>query len=167
MALLDPSLQALLVRLALTAWLLGAAMSDIRTGRIPNWMTLPVMALAGVYQIFFARHWIVLVIWVALFIIWELNFMMAGDAKLLMGLFALFPTLDFAMVLALGGLIELIPLLLLRYGRQPLTDTFLSMAVRVQNREFLPTRADLARDGKRLAWVFCFPAIAYVWWFWP
>ncbi len=157
---------ALAARVLLTLWLLGAAFSDIRTGRIPNWMTLPVMLAAGVYQLAVNRAWTVLVIWVALFVVWELNFMMAGDAKLLMGLFALFPNLEFATVLAVGGLIELIPLLILRYARQPITDTFWSFALRFQNRDFVPTRAELVRDGKRLAWVFCFPAIAYVWWYW-
>jgi Flp pilus assembly protein protease CpaA len=165
----DPQMQPgldLLARVALTVWLLACALSDIRTGKIPNWMTLPVMLAAGAYQTFVGRHWAIPLIWIALFIVWELNFMMAGDAKVLMGLFALFPTLEFALVLAVGGLIELIPLLMLRYARQPITNTFWSFALRVQNREFLPTREDLVRDGKRMAWVFCFPAIAYVWWFW-
>lgn len=161
-----PSALGILVRVGLTLWLLAAALSDIRTGRIPNWMTLPVMAVVGFYQLIFNRLWIIPIIWVVIFILWELNFMMAGDAKLLMGLFAMFPTLEFTVVLIVGGLIELIPLLILRYGRQPLASTFWSFAVRVQNRDFLPTRAELVRDGKRLAWVFCFPAIAYIWWFW-
>lgn len=169
MPFFDPQLQPgwfLVARIGLTVWLLAAALSDIRTGRIPNWMTLPVMAVAGVYQLFFARQWLVLVLWIALFVMWELNFMMAGDAKLLMGLFALFPSLDYALVLTVGGLIELIPLLILRYRSRSLATTLTTMAIRVQNGEILPTRAELVREGRRLAWVFCLPSIVYVWWFW-
>ncbi len=157
---------SLLARLALTAWLLGAAYSDIRTGRIPNWLTLPVMLAAGVYGVFVARHWVIIPIWVVIFLLWELNFMMAGDAKLLMALFALFPTAEFALVLTVGGLIELIPLLILRYRHQPVVTTLWSATLRVQNRAFLPTRDELVRDGRRLAWVFALPAVAYVWFFW-
>lgn len=165
----DPSLQpafGLLARVALTLWLLGAALSDIRTGRIPNWLTLPVLLAAGMYGVVFARQWIILPIWVILFILWEMNFMMAGDAKLLMALFALFPTVEFALFLAVGGLIELLPLLVLRYRRQPLATTLWSVTLRVQNRALLPTREELVRDGRRLAWVFALPAVVYVWWFW-
>lgn len=169
MSLADPNLQAgfgLLARVALTVWLLGVALSDIRTGRIPNWLTLPVMLAAGVYGILFARQWVIIPIWIVLFILWEMNFMMAGDAKLLMALFALFPTLGFALVLMAGGLIALVPLLFLRYRRQPLTATLWSAALRVQNRALVPTREELVRDGQRLAWVFALPAVVYVWWFW-
>lgn len=157
---------SLLARLALTAWLLGAAYSDIRTGRIPNWLTLPVMLAAGVYGLFVARHWVIIPIWVVIFILWELNFMMAGDAKLLMALFALFPTIEFALVLTVGGLIELIPLLILRYRHQPVMTTVLLATLRIQNRDIVPTREELVRDGRRLAWVFALPAVVYVWWFW-
>ncbi|MCW5851445.1 MAG: prepilin peptidase [Anaerolineae bacterium] len=169
MPLLDLQFQPgviLVVRLAITVWLLAAAWSDIRTGRIPNWMTLSVMAVVGLYQLVVARQWLVLVIWLVLFVLWELNFMMAGDAKLLMGLFALFPSLDYALVLAVGGMIELIPLLILRYRSRPLTTTLTSVALRVQNGQLVPTRAELVREGRRLAWVFCLPSIVYVWWFW-
>ena len=156
----------LLLRVGLTVWLIAVAWSDIRTGKIPNWMTLPVMLVAAVYSIATGGHWVILPIWVALFFVWKLNFMMAGDAKLLMGLFALFPSIEFATVLAVGALIELIPLLILRYARQPLATSFWNLALRLQNRDLIPTRDELVRDGKRLAWVFCFPAIAYIWWFW-
>lgn len=167
--MVDISLQSgfsLLARLALTAWLLGVAYSDIRTGRIPNWLTLPVMLAAGVYGVFVARHWVIIPIWVVIFILWELNFMMAGDAKLLMALFALFPTAEFAVVLTVGGIIELVPLLVLRYRRQPVMTTLWSATLRVQNRALLPTREELVRDGRRLAWVFALPAVVYVWFFW-
>ncbi len=156
----------LVARVALTVWLLAAAASDIRTGRIPNWMTLPVMAGVGLYQLVIGHQWQIIVFWLVLFVLWELNFMMAGDAKLLMGLFALFPTLDYAVVLMVGGMIELIPLLILRYRSRPLTTTLTSVALRVQNGQLVPTRDELRNEGRRLAWVFCLPSIVYVWWFW-
>lgn len=156
----------LLARALLTAWLVFLALSDIRTGRLPNWLTLPVMAGAGLYHIVNGGHWFIVIIWVILFALWELNFMMAGDAKLLMALFALFPTREFMLVLAVGGLITLVPLLVLRYQGRPLATTLWTFALRFQNLDIVPTRAELVREGKRLAWVFCLPSIVYVWWFW-
>ena len=40
-----------LIKLLITAWLLIIAWGDLRTQRIPNWLTLPVMGGVGVYRL--------------------------------------------------------------------------------------------------------------------
>ena len=93
------------VQIAATLWMLAVAVIDHRTARIPNWMVAPVMLGAGAYRliegILGERQWILMLLaWLLIFALWMLHFIGGGDAKFLMGLYALFPTIEFTAVLA-------------------------------------------------------------------
>jgi Flp pilus assembly protein protease CpaA len=138
---------------------------DWRTGLIPNWLTLPVAAAVGALRLY-QGHWYLLVIWALLYLVWRINFMGGGDAKLLMGLFALFPTEQFALLLAGLALTVMIPTIVIKHwGKRPLR-LVQGVAGRLSAGKLLPTREELEQQGRRFAWAFCLPGIVYTWWLW-
>jgi len=107
----------------------------------------------------------VLGIWVLLFLLWELNIIGGGDAKLLMGLFALFPTGEFVLVFSALVLVLSLPYLIAKYWRQNPVGVVQMIAFRVLKGLF-PTREELEREGRPLAWTYCVPGVVYLWWLW-
>jgi len=155
----------LLLKLLATAWLVAAAAWDWRTGLIPNWLTMPVVAGVGALR-FYQGHWYVLIIWVLLYLVWRVNFVGGGDAKLLMGLFALFPTDAFALLFGVVVLAVTVPAILLKHwGKHPLR-LMQEVAGRLSAGKLLPTREELEQQGRRYAWSFCLAGIVYTWWLW-
>jgi Flp pilus assembly protein protease CpaA len=153
------------VRMALTAWLVAVAVWDWRRGIIPNWLTLPVMLAAGGVRLY-QGHLYVLAIWVLLYVIWRLNIMGGGDTKLLMGLFALFPTYEFALLFSVLVLAALTPTLIVRHwGKRP-ADLVVGVVSRIRLGHLLPTQEELRTQGKQYAWVFCLPGVIYLWLLW-
>jgi Flp pilus assembly protein protease CpaA len=153
------------VRTALTAWLVAVAVWDWRRGIIPNWLTLPVMLAVGGVRLY-QGQWLVLAIWVLLYVIWRLNIMGGGDAKLLMGLFALFPTYEFALLFSVLVLITLMPAMIVRHwGKRP-SDLAAALLDRVTQGHLLPTQEELQAQGQQYAWTFCLPGVIYLWWLW-
>lgn len=179
----------LVVQLVLTFWLIAVALRDLRTGIIANWLTLPVMGFVGGFrllqglsyaldtvqpQVSVEIPWLsdpqaptnlalMLVAWVLVYLIWQLNIMGGGDAKLLMGLFALFPTTDFALFFAVVVVILSVPLIIRQHwGRSP-TSIAHGILGRVFTGQFFPTREELETRGRRYAWVFCLPGVLYLW----
>jgi Flp pilus assembly protein protease CpaA len=139
------------------------AVWDWRTGLIPNWLVLPAVALTGGYRLY-QGNWYVVLIWAVLFLIWRVHIIGGGDAKLLMGLFALFPTLQFALLF--GGLVLAVsvPLIVIRHwSRQP-GKILESIAKTMRSGNPLPSREDLEKHGQRYAWTLCLPGIVYAWW---
>ena len=191
-------LAILLLKLAITAWLVAVALWDLRTARIPNQLTFPAMAATGGFRLCLglwglglfllraanggnpacsdggclggymqgtANLLFMLVAWAIIFGGWKLNIMGGGDAKLLMALFALFPTYNFALTFCLVVLVALLPLLVLQYrGKRPL-DALWEMVLRLRT-GFFPTREELEETGKPYAWVFCLPGVIYLWLLW-
>jgi hypothetical protein len=153
------------VRMALTAWLIAVAVWDWRRGIIPNWLTLPVMLVVGGVRLYQGQlH--VLAIWILLYLIWRLNIVGGGDAKLLMGLFALFPTYEFAFLFSVLVLIVLMPAVIVRHwGRRP-TDLVAGIVGRIAQGHLLPTQEELQTQGQQYAWTFCLPGVIYLWWLW-
>ena len=213
----------LILKLAITAWLVAVALWDLRTARIPNQLTFPAMAATGGFRLCLglldlglfllrtaycgnpaaggARMELVmgsilraaavngaacsdggylylggnvqgaanllftLVAWAIIFGGWKLNVMGGGDAKLLMVLFALFPTYNFALTFCFVVLVALLPLLVLQHwGKRPL-DALWEMVLRLRTGLF-PTRQELEKTGKPYAWVFCLPGVIYLWLLW-
>jgi len=151
--------------MALTAWLIAVAVWDRRRGIIPNWLTLPVMLAVGGVRLYQGQP-LVLAIWVVLYLIWRVNIMGGGDAKLLMGLFALFPTYEFALIFSVLVLIALTPAMIVRHwGRRPI-DLLAGVVGRLRQGRLLPTQEELRTQGKQYAWVFCLPGVIYLWWLW-
>ncbi|MCB0215476.1 MAG: prepilin peptidase [Caldilineae bacterium] len=167
-----------LVKLMLTLWMLRISVLDHRTGRIPNALTAPMFLGVGLYRVVveglmlqqWSRLWL-LPTFAILFGMWMLHFIGGGDAKFLMGLFALFPSLEFLATLAFLLLVIMIPLLALEYrqrGAGPVAS-LRGLRARLLTGQFLPTQAELQERGRRYAWTFAVPAMAYMWiyWAWP
>jgi Flp pilus assembly protein protease CpaA len=153
------------IRLALTAWLVVVSVWDWRRAIIPNWLTLPVMLTAGGVRLY-QGHLHVLAIWVLLYLIWRVNIVGGGDAKLLMGLFALFPPYEFALLFSILVLAVSVPMIIARHwGKRP-SDLAAAVADRIGQDRLLPTREELETKGRQYAWTFCLPGAVYLWWLW-
>jgi Flp pilus assembly protein protease CpaA len=165
MSTLPSETLTLLAKLVITAWLGAVAVWDWRTGRIPNWLSLPVMALGGGLQLYRGR-WIILLIWVLLYLIWRVHIIGGGDAKLLMGLFALFPTQQFALVFGVVTLVVSVPLMVMQHWSGSPVEVLRSIMKTLGSGNPLPTQEDLETHGRRYAWTFCLAGVIYLWWFW-
>jgi Flp pilus assembly protein protease CpaA len=176
-------------KLLITAWLGIIAWRDLRTQRIPNRFTLPVMLGVGFYRLlqvlypglaFAAKNlgWSLLgeqlfpplvtpalpwIAWGIFFALWFLNVMGGGDAKLLMGLFVIYPTLDFALDFALLILLIGIPWLLISRLRVHNGSLWRSLYVRLLTLRIFPSAEELSTRGKPTAWLFCLPGVIYTW----
>jgi Flp pilus assembly protein protease CpaA len=161
----------ILVRAAATAWMLAVAAIDHRTGRIPNSYTAPVMLGVGALRLaegFFGQpeRFLLLAAWAGIFGLWTVHFIGGGDAKFLMGLYALFPSMEFTAVLAFLLLIITGVLFLRELRGRPLAALGRGLRDRVITGQVMPTEAELHERGRRYAWTFAIPAIVYTWRYW-
>jgi Flp pilus assembly protein protease CpaA len=178
-----------IIKLLITAWLLGIAWVDLRTQRIPNWLTLPIMFGVGGYRLLQALYpalalaveslgWslpgahlfppltapgLPWVAWAIFFVFWFLHVMGGGDAKLLMGLIVIYPTLDFVLALALLILLIGVPWLLVSRLATHSGSSWRALYVRLLTLRIFPTAEELATRGKPTAWLFCLPGVIYTW----
>lgn len=171
----------LLAKVGLSIWMLRISYGDHMSGRIPNRLTAPIFLGVGLYRLvegalhLNGKGWLqvigLLVAWAVLFAMWNLHFIGGGDAKFLMALFALFPSVEFLAVLAFGLLFIMI--FVLAYeglrNRTSLRGSLESWRARLLTGQILPTEAELQTRGRRYAWTFALPAMAYAWiyWNWP
>ncbi|RME48206.1 MAG: prepilin peptidase [Chloroflexi bacterium] len=157
--------EAIALRVGLSAWLIAIAVWDVRTARIPNWLTFPVMLAAGAWRLY--HHvWLILPIWVLIYMIWKVNIVGGGDAKLLMGLFALFPTYEFAFLFAVVVLVVSLPLLYRKHWWRRPAQMAQGVAQRISSGQIFPTHEELQTEGQQYAWTFCLPGLIYLWWLW-
>lgn len=165
--------------LALAAILVTAGVVDIARGIVPMEITYPLM-LAGIVRAVLLGDPSFLLYWLALAIIYLLNVIGGGDVKLLMGLLGLFPHFEFFVVLELVVIATHLPIMLSRrLGQDHLyfDHAFVWIRVRViellagewttqklvrQVIAFRPTEQELSKRGDRLAIVFSFAGILYV-----
>lgn len=157
--------EGLALRLGLTAWLVAISIWDVRTARIPNWLTFPVMLGAGIWRLY-QGVWIVLPIWVLLYVIWRVNIVGGGDAKLLMGLFALFPTFEFAFLFAVVVLVVSLPLLYRKHWWRRPAEMAQGVVQRINSGQIFPTQEELHSEGEQYAWTLVLPGLIYLWWLW-
>lgn len=101
----------------LAAILLGAGIIDLAKGVVPIEITYPLM-LAGIMRAIVVGDPMFLLYWFALAMIYLLNVVGGGDVKLLMGMFGLFPHLEFFIVMEVVILVTHLPIVLLRRLRQ-------------------------------------------------
>jgi leader peptidase (prepilin peptidase)/N-methyltransferase len=161
----------LLLQVGLSIWMVAISVSDHRTGRIPNAMTAPVILGMGAYRLlegFLGEpvRFLLLAAWALIFVLWMLHFIGGGDAKFLMALYALFPTMEFTAVLAFFLLVVTLPLLLWEMRGRAVTEVGRSVRNRVLTGELLPTEAELHERGRRYAWTFAIPGLVYTWLYW-
>jgi len=104
--------------------------------------------------------------WALCFVLWELHILGGGDAKTLMGIFALFPTVEFALFLTIGVLVLSLPLLVLRLRHRRLLEVLQALGKRLKEGPFFPTQRELQEQGRPYAWTFCLPGVVYLWLLW-
>lgn len=162
---------ALALKLAVTLWLVIVSVWDLAQRRIPNVLVLPVMGaalLVQIYEAVIARSQglnVALVAWALIYVLWRAHLFGGGDAKLLMALFALFPTLEFLRVFPVVILAVGIPLLVYRYARQGLSKIKEEWEPQIQERRVLPSQEDLRRRGRPYGWTLALTGVVYAWLF--
>lgn len=161
----------LVAQLALVVWMVAVAVIDHRHGRVPNGLTAPVMLGMGAFRFYEGLRGepvrlLLLVVWALLFGLWLLHFLGGGDAKFLMALFALFPSMEFVAVLALILLAEMVPIVLWGARGSSPRAALRALRDRVITMQVLPTEAELRARGRRYAWTFAVPGIVYTLFYW-
>jgi Flp pilus assembly protein protease CpaA len=161
----------LAVQLVLSAWMVTVAWLDHHTGRIPNMITAPVFLGVGAWRLFEGAtgapmRLLVVVAWALVFLLWMAHFIGGGDAKFLMGLYALFPSMEFTAVLALILLALMVPLVVWELRTRATAGAVGGVWRRVATGQVLPTRRELEEKGRRYAWTFAIPALIYTWLYW-
>jgi len=162
---------ALALKLAITLWLVIVSAWDLAQRRIPNLLVLPVMGAAlllQLYEAIAARSQGLmgaLVAWALIYILWRAHVFGGGDAKLLMALFAIFPTMEFLRVFPVVILAVGIPLLVYRYARQGLPKIKEEWEPQIRQRRLVPSEQDLRRRGRPYGWTLALTGVVYVWWF--
>ena len=162
------------LKLVLSLWMVAVSWLDHRTGLISNRLTAPVMLGVAIYRLVsaFVDHSTItvfvgmLVAWVVIYGLWMLHFIGGGDAKFLMALYALFPSLEFSLVLALILLVLTVPLAVVEFFKLGPANALRGMRDRLVTGQILPTDADLKTRGKRYVWTYALPALLFMWVYW-
>ncbi len=134
---------------------------DLYQKRVTPTVTLPLMGL-GLVRAAALQDLSFLPFWLVVFMLWSFNFFGGGDAKLLMGLFAMWPdprlfALASAVSLAVG-----IPFLIAKYRNVSLSAVAGGLITRVITFSLLPTAEELDK-GIPFAFVYCLAGAIYLW----
>lgn len=166
----------LVIRLVMTVLLLGLAIFDIRTRRVPNLVVIPLL-LVGV-GVTLVRLWLGHVspdsIWVLALtvvtcvILWRLHVFGGGDVKLIVALIALAPDMWLVYLLLGGTLAGLLLVLVVGDGRAGIRRLAALFVTATQG--VLPDRAEISvayhLRGRPITFAFCLAGVMYVWLFW-
>ena len=147
--------------IGMDALFFGIAVKDFQEQRIPNLVTYPLM-FAGVVRAYILQDATFLLFWFALWLAWEAHLAGAGDAKLLMGLFALWPDMQLAYVVAASILITGIPYLVYKYRRQ-WRVALRGLGWRLFTLKLLPSPAEFQNEAVPYAFSFCLAGGIYLW----
>lgn len=139
------------------------SLNDFKTRRVPNTVTYPLMAI-GIVRAMAYRDGIFLLYWAVLFALWTARFMGGGDAKLLMGLFGLFPDFQLAWFVAVSILVTGLPYLAYKYRHQWRTIPRALQRVlwRLVTLQFLPSQAEFEKEAVPYAFSFCLAGAVYL-----
>jgi Flp pilus assembly protein protease CpaA len=152
-----PFLSVLVGMTALCVWI---SLYDLRTHRVPNWVTYPMM-LAGVGRALAFTDGTMLIYWLAIFSLWQVHFMGGGDAKLLMGFFGLFPVFQIAWLMAASILATGLPYLAFKY-RHAWRSIPKALFFRLITRQLLPSETEFEKEAVPYAFSFCLGCIGYL-----
>jgi Flp pilus assembly protein protease CpaA len=110
----------MLLEITLLMLVLAVSLYDLRTGRVPNWVTLPLLGV-GVIASFPGTpdRWLLSLL---LYVAWSLGWMSAGDAKLWMALLWVIPNSQIACFFATLFFTGLLQILARKFRHQPLTS---------------------------------------------
>ncbi len=156
-----PEPQRALVKLAFTLVLLRLGLGDLLTKRVPATVTLPWMGV-GLVRALGHQDPSFLPFWLTIFGLWVLNLFGGGDAKLLMGLFGLWPDLDLLQVVILASMVFGIPLLVAKYWHTSVRELASRFTFRIFSLQLLPTPQELDH-GVPFAYAYCFAGALYLW----
>jgi len=158
----------MLLPVIVTGYMAAVTIIDLKTREIPNWLTLPPMLLLGVYRLV-RQDFTFAVFWVAIYLLWKLHIWGAGDAKVLMALFALWPSIPFLMVEAIGVMVTASAVLGARCIGRPLNETlhgaWQGFLLRMTTGQLFPTEEELAQAPPGTG-IFAVGAVAYAWLVW-
>jgi Flp pilus assembly protein protease CpaA len=162
-ALADAALRTSLVRIILSAYLALAAVWDLRTRRVPNWLTLPLLVAVLAWRV--ARwDWAFVPYWCGCLAAWLLNSLGGGDVKLLMGLFGLFPRVEmFYLLLVFAGIGIGVVLVARHLRARSLRAWLISLAGRVVRLELFPSRSEMEAGAEPFTLLISLAGVAYVW----
>lgn len=152
--------------LGMDALFIGIALHDLRTRRVPNLVTYPLMAV-GILRAMFLRDPGVLAYWGVLWLLWTARFMGGGDAKLLMGLFGLFPDMQMTWLVSASVLVTGIPFLIYKH-RRALVDVrgwwsvLHNLGLRLVTLQLLPSQSEFEKEAVPFAFSFCLAGAAYL-----
>jgi Flp pilus assembly protein protease CpaA len=144
----------------MSVWLLWIGLDDIRIRRVPNTVTYPLM-LIGIVRAVACGDGTCLLYWVVFFTLWMMRFMGGGDAKLLMGLFGIYPDFQLAWLVGLCVLITGLPYLAFKYRSRWRTIPR-TLLWRLITRQFLPSQAEFEKDAVPYAFSFCLAGAMYL-----
>ena len=136
------------------------SVNDFKTRRVPNAVTYPLMAM-GIVRATAYRDGIFLLYWAVLFALWTVRFMGGGDAKLLMGLFGLFPDFQLVWFVAVSILVTGLPYLAFKYRYEWRTIPR-ALFWRLITRQFLPSQAEFENEAVPYAFSFCLAGAVYL-----
>lgn len=148
---------ALVGMVGLFMWI---SLNDFKTRRVPNAVTYPLITVGIVRAIEF-HDGVFLLYWVVFFALWMSHFMGGGDAKLLMGLFGLFPDFQLAWFVAVSILVTGLPYLAYKYRHQWRTIPR-NLFWRLITRQFLPSQAEFEKEAVPYAFSFCLAGTVYL-----
>ena len=160
----------LTIKVVITVWLIVISVWDRLHRRVPNVLVLPAMFGALLLQVYASvarQEWdrilFILVAWTVVFMLWRLHVFGGGDAKLLMALFAFFPTLQFLVLFSVVVLVVSVPLLIHKYARRGLKTSLRSAGQRIAQGQILPTEEELQAQGSPHCWSLALPGVIYLW----
>jgi len=146
--------------IGMAALFVQISVNDFKTRLVPNAITYPLMLIGLVRAIAF-RDGIFLLYWAVLFTLWTVRFMGGGDAKLLMGLFGLYPDFQLVWFVAASIIVTGLPYLAYKYRREWRT---IPRAIfwRLITRQFLPSQAEFEKEAVPYAFSFCLAGAMYL-----
>lgn len=141
----------------LSIWLGSMSVCDLSTRQVSNWLTLPPLGIILAWQLAHG-HWQALLPLPIFYLLWRVHILGGADAKVLMALFALWPSMEFGLFFCVGYVIIALPVMLWRNRR-----SWRSLGTRILAtlRGGLPAEAELAAHGTPAIPLYAVVAIAW------
>jgi len=152
------------VALILSVYLMVAAAWDLSTLHIPVWLTAPAVAAVLVW-----RTWqfdmAFLPFWLGCLVAWQLHWVTAGDAQVMMVLFGFFPNVLMFYVLVLVAGLGLATVLVARYRRvHALPLLFHRFKYQLSELSFVkPSKTELEWAGEPFTIFISMAGVIYIW----
>ncbi len=151
----------LIAEIVFTSLLVGLAIEDLRTKRVSPAVTLP-WIMVGVLRAVAFHDLSFIPFWAGIFLLWGYNVWGGGDAKLLMGLFGLWPDPRLMAIASLASLVAGVPFLIAKYRQVSLRSVTSGLVMRIVTFSLLPTEQELDQ-GIPFAFVYCLAGAIYLW----